>query len=165
MVEKKFKSFLWSLCLCIASAEHDRNNVEIIRDLSFRLLQEELTPCYAKMSGATVFHVFHNWIYACLVYSSHQNVWWTRRDIIYIGMSLTSSLLKFWWDFSKIRDFIKGKSAEESWTICWRPSRSLNYRMVWAKIVMSSPSQKKKKKTMLSLPNKCRALKLLYPWT
>ena len=26
----------------------------VIRNLSFRLLQEELTPCYAKLSGATV---------------------------------------------------------------------------------------------------------------
>ncbi len=30
------------------------NKLEIIRNLSFRLLQEELTSCYAKMSGATV---------------------------------------------------------------------------------------------------------------
>ncbi len=27
---------------------------EIIRNLSFCLLQEELTPCYAELSGATV---------------------------------------------------------------------------------------------------------------
>ncbi len=31
-----------------------RDPFQIIRNLSFRLLQEELTPCYAKLSGATV---------------------------------------------------------------------------------------------------------------
>ena len=30
------------------------NKLDIYMDLPFRLLQEELTPCYTKMSGATV---------------------------------------------------------------------------------------------------------------
>ena len=30
---------------------------EIVRDLSFCLLQEEFTPCYAKISGATVLYM------------------------------------------------------------------------------------------------------------
>ncbi len=32
------------------------NKLDIYMDLPFRLLQEELTPCYTKLSGATVFN-------------------------------------------------------------------------------------------------------------
>ena len=31
--------------------------LDIYMDLPFRPLQEELTPCYTKMSGATVYHL------------------------------------------------------------------------------------------------------------
>ncbi len=33
------------------------NKLEIYMHLPFRLLQEELTPCYAKLSGATVYYI------------------------------------------------------------------------------------------------------------
>ncbi len=42
----KYKDTIQGFLMC--------NKLEIYMELPFRLLQEELTPCYAKMSGATL---------------------------------------------------------------------------------------------------------------
>ncbi len=51
MEEEKSTQEAFLFCEFLAMA---CNKLDIYMDLPFRLLQEELTPCYTKMSGATV---------------------------------------------------------------------------------------------------------------
>ncbi len=58
MEEEKSKQEEHFLCEFLAKRDPMIcNKLDIYMDLPFRLLQEDLTPCYTKMSGATVLQV------------------------------------------------------------------------------------------------------------